>query len=258
MTVERIMAEHDFADAVRDTLAEHRAETTPLNTLKAVREKLGNEARHSSMMKPEDAGFLSPEPEQMGALSLIMTLVFRGVVTFAWPYLIVVALFTLFIGYQASLSGSIFFVAGMVALTLLIATLVLGLGVGFLFSRLRNKERTDEPDDSTPDFDVLTKVMEIENDGDNNHLAGISVMKPGLLRIMTLRLAFWVIGKMAQLQFKPGFLSDLGTIHFARWVLLPGTNKLLFFSNYSGSWESYLEDFVTKASGGLTGVWSNT
>jgi deferrochelatase/peroxidase EfeB len=39
---------------------------------------------------------------------------------------------------------------------------------------------------------------------------------------------------------------------------LPKTNKLLFFSNYGGSWESYLEDFITKASNGLTGVWSNT
>jgi deferrochelatase/peroxidase EfeB len=50
----------------------------------------------------------------------------------------------------------------------------------------------------------------------------------------------------------------LGTIHFARWVLIPGTNQLMFFSNFGGSWESYLEDFITQAHGGLTGVWSNT
>jgi hypothetical protein len=58
--------------------------------------------------------------------------------------------------------------------------------------------------------------------------------------------------------FKPGFLNTINTIHFARWVLLPGTDKLMFFSNYGGSWESYLEDFIAKASAGLTGVWSNT
>src|SRR5215510_12284519 len=46
--------------------------------------------------------------------------------------------------------------------------------------------------------------------------------------------------------------------HFAGWVLLPNTDKLLFFSNYGGSWGSYLEDFITKAANGLTGVWSNT
>ena len=75
---------------------------------------------------------------------------------------------------------------------------------------------------------------------------------------MTLRIAFWVIGQLAAQRFAPGYLGELGTIHFARWVLLPGTNKLLFFSNYGGSWESYLEDFITKATNGLTGVWSNT
>lgn len=83
-------------------------------------------------------------------------------------------------------------------------------------------------------------------------------MKPGLIRNLTLRIVLWYIDNSAPYRSRPGFLGELGTIHFARWVLLPGTNKLLFFSNYGGSWESYLEDFVTKAHAGLTGVWSNT
>ena len=58
--------------------------------------------------------------------------------------------------------------------------------------------------------------------------------------------------------YRPGFLSDIGTIHFARWVTVPGTHDLLFFSNFDASWESYLEDFITKAHAGLTGVWSNS
>ncbi|TIS78024.1 MAG: cytochrome, partial [Mesorhizobium sp.] len=71
-------------------------------------------------------------------------------------------------------------------------------------------------------------------------------------------LSFYLISISAQKVFKPGFLATINTIHFARWVLLPGTDKLMFFSNYGGSWESYLEDFIAKASEGLTGVWSNT
>ena len=78
-------------------------------------------------------------------------------------------------------------------------------------------------------------------------VAGVSVMKPGPLRGLTLRIAFWVIQQMAAKRFRPGFLGEIGTIHFARWVRLPKTNKLLFFSNYGGSWQSYLEDFITKA-----------
>ncbi len=58
--------------------------------------------------------------------------------------------------------------------------------------------------------------------------------------------------------FRPGFLSSINSIHFARWILVPGSDRLVFFSNYGGSWESYLEDFIAKAAKGLTGVWSNT
>ena len=32
----------------------------------------------------------------------------------------------------------------------------------------------------------------------------------------------------------------------------------MFCSNFDGSWESYLGDFIDKASVGLTGIWSNT
>src|SRR5436190_7773289 len=109
-----------------------------------------------------------------------------------------------------------------------------------------------------PERAVLSASIALENDGGQNHLFGISVMKPGWLRGLTLRLAYWVIAQLAATQFRPGFLGGIGTIHFARWILLPGTDKLLFLSNYGGSWESYLEDFITKASNGLTGVWSNT
>jgi len=35
-------------------------------------------------------------------------------------------------------------------------------------------------------------------------------------------------------------------------------HRLLFFSNYDGSWESYLGEFIDRAAYGLTAVWSNT
>lgn len=37
-----------------------------------------------------------------------------------------------------------------------------------------------------------------------------------------------------------------------------GEGDSSFFSNFDGSWESYLGDFVDKAATGLTAVWSNT
>ena len=48
------------------------------------------------------------------------------------------------------------------------------------------------------------------------------------------------------------------SIHFAHWHLIDGGRRLLFLSNYDGTWESYLGEFVDRAASGLTAVWSNT
>ncbi len=58
--------------------------------------------------------------------------------------------------------------------------------------------------------------------------------------------------------YREGFLGGISTIHAARWITIPGTRTLVFFSNFGGSWESYLEDFITRAHEGLTAVWSNS
>ena len=55
----------------------------------------------------------------------------------------------------------------------------------------------------------------------------------------------------------PGFLGKNGVIHFARWMRLPGTTQLLFWSNYDGTWESYVADFIADAPTGVTAIWSN-
>ena len=49
----------------------------------------------------------------------------------------------------------------------------------------------------------------------------------------------------------------MGTIHYARWFRLPGSEMMLFLANYDGSWQSYLEDFITKAHEGQSSVWSH-
>jgi hypothetical protein len=41
-------------------------------------------------------------------------------------------------------------------------------------------------------------------------------------------------------------------------VLIDNGRRLLFLSNYDGSWQNYLSEFIDQASVGLTGIWSNT
>jgi Dyp-type peroxidase family len=138
------------------------------------------------------------------------------------------------------------------------AELVVGLiAAAIAYVRFRRKEEDDVPDTRPPSATAVGDILARENRGEQNHLAAVSTMKPGMLRRLALRIVLWSIGVSAR-YYRPGTLQGIGTIHFARWILLPGTDKLLFFSNYSGSWESYLEDFIVRGHEGLTGVWSNT
>jgi deferrochelatase/peroxidase EfeB len=144
---------------------------------------------------------------------------------------------------------------GSVALAL---GVLVAVALGILYLSLRRKEASDWTSDAAPDPAVLHQILAVENRYAHNHMVSVTTIKPGLTRMITLRFAFWIIESLARLRFRPGFLGEIGTIHFARWVTLPGTRQLAFFSNYGGSWESYLEDFITLAHNGLTAIWSNT
>jgi cytochrome P450 len=52
-------------------------------------------------------------------------------------------------------------------------------------------------------------------------------------------------------------IAAISTIHFARWVLIDNGTRLLFTSNFDGTLDSYLDDFIDKASEGLDAIWSN-
>jgi hypothetical protein len=52
-----------------------------------------------------------------------------------------------------------------------------------------------------------------------------------------------------------GYLGSMRTIHFAHWAFVNNGSRLMFFSNFDHSWESYLDDFIEKAHGGLTLAW---
>lgn len=55
-----------------------------------------------------------------------------------------------------------------------------------------------------------------------------------------------------------GSLYGISTIHFARWVLIDDDRRLLFLSNYDGSWDSYIGDFTDKGYKGLDAAWMSS
>lgn len=128
------------------------------------------------------------------------------------------------------------------------------------YRRLRQDEDDDVPLDAEPSREQLDKVLDIEDREQyvQNHLSAISIMKKSWVRPTTLRFALWLIAESGARRSQPGYIDKIGTIHFARWLRLPKTDRLVFLSNYDGSWQSYLEDFIARLRAGLTSVWSNT
>jgi hypothetical protein len=57
--------------------------------------------------------------------------------------------------------------------------------------------------------------------------------------------------------YNRGHLTRVKTIHFARWVLLDDARRVFFASNYDGSLEAYMDDFINKVAWGLNLVFSN-
>lgn len=94
----------------------------------------------------------------------------------------------------------------------------------------------------------------------------ITPMKPW--KTWNLRLIFWLLGAYKPAQAN---LIQLKFIQFARWVIIPanrfpylgGSQKrdsmrydyLLFFSNFNGTWNQYIDAFSAVLSDGLNKIW---
>ncbi|MDQ1748604.1 MAG: hypothetical protein QOD07_2867 [Frankiaceae bacterium] len=144
--------------------------------------------------------------------------------------------------------------AGLLAVVLL--PVLLPLLIVFLVV-LRVKERGDPTAIPVPEADQVGLLLTREDRIVQNHMASLSLVKPGRFRRRTLRTVLWATSLIAGVSYK-GTLSGLDTLHFAHWVLIDDGQRLLFLTNYDGSWENYLDDFIDRAALGLTGIWSNT
>jgi hypothetical protein len=141
--------------------------------------------------------------------------------------------------------------------------LALAVLAGFvpLWIGLRRREKTDAEDSYGTMPAKTLRLVEREDLQVQNQLTHLVEVKPGRFRLLTLRTVLWAIDVLARYRYTAGDLGGLTTIHYARWVLIDDGDdckRLLFFSNYDGSWERYLGDFIDQAHVGLTGIWSNT
>jgi Dyp-type peroxidase family len=194
-----------------------------------------------------------------GIQSAIAFVASRDGLVLTVPVVALLALFGWLFGTYDPSPGYIWrFVGTGLRSILAMASVLMGIATAF-FLAIRRAEKSDWIDTGQAPLDHIAKIGQMEDAPGyaQNHILAVGEMKPGFLRACAHALALWGIRIIITFNYRPGFVINMGTIHYARWWRVPGTNKTAFYSNFDGSWESYLEDFITRARWGQTAVWSN-
>jgi deferrochelatase/peroxidase EfeB len=266
LTVGRILREAKLKARLSGLLAKQDTEQDgkldALERVDLIRKELAKDAELKDALTP--AIPVKPFAE-LALPGFALQLILSFLKTYLWPLGLVVLIYGVYSGVIAFLSRDGFWRILDATVTglwngLWVAVLLFLIVTAIAYGLLRRAEDNDSLEERPPSRVTNAAMFERENQRGyaQNHMISITQRKPGAIRWFTARLVFWAVGEFATRYYRPGFLSDVGTIHFARWVTTPGAPDVLFFSNYDSSWESYLEDFITRAHAGLTAVWSNS
>ncbi|MBA4354541.1 MAG: hypothetical protein C0409_07595 [Novosphingobium sp.] len=264
LSVTAIDRNRDIVERARDVIARQRAQSTlhgPQTLFCAVAEDLADTLGQIADREPPKLAFAETADApwlEYERTSESFSWIVRGL-AHAWQLLL------LGIAVPYAIALAVLICTGAPVLVALAGAIVPGLIataalIGLFAWALRADEAANTPVDRTPPASNLGRMMARENQPGivQNHMISITRLRRGKVRRWSLALAFSAIALIARMGvMRNGFLSTIGTIHAARWLVLPGTRQLVFCSNYDGSWESYLEDFITKAARGVTAVWSN-
>jgi len=144
-----------------------------------------------------------------------------------------------------------------VPLLLLLMLPLLVVASPFLIYQLRRREQSDQVIAPRPDSAHANRLADIEDHEVTNQFTAMGALKPGRFRLWLLRFLLWIINYSARHIYNHGRLARVSTIHFARWVFIDDKHRLVFCSNYDGSLEAYMDDFINKVAFGLNLVFSN-
>ena len=145
---------------------------------------------------------------------------------------------------------------GRPALVLVFAPILLLL-LPFLVILLRRHEKRDSPDSSRAPAEDIRRFRADEDFWVQNQIIAAGLFKRGLFRRFLANAILATTNYAVRHIYNRGSLSGLNTIHFARWTPLDGGQRMFFSSNYDGSLESYMNDFIDKAAWGLNAIFSN-
>jgi hypothetical protein len=134
---------------------------------------------------------------------------------------------------------------------------VILLGLPLWAYLLRCHEKADVARDITPDDAHVQALAAQEDHGVQNPFTSAGFLKPGPFRRFTGTLVLWGTNFLTRHVFNHASLIGVKTIHFARWIFIDQKRRVIFTSNYDGSLENYMDDFVDKIAWGLNASFSS-
>jgi len=144
-----------------------------------------------------------------------------------------------------------------VPLLLLLLSPLLLIYLPFFLILLRSHEKSDPQIAPRVNSAHADQLALLEDHDVTNQFTVIGTLKPGWFRRSTLVFVLWVVNYTTKHYYKRGRLARVSTIHFARWVFIDDKKRLVFASNYDGSLEGYMDDFINKVGFGLNLVFGN-
>ena len=112
---------------------------------------------------------------------------------------------------------------------------------------LRHYEKSEPEIIHRPEVDHILKLAALEDHDVTNQYTALGSVKPNRFRRGLFPVILWLIDYFARHVYQRGHLGRIRNIHFARWVFLDGKKRMIFASNYDGSHEAYMDDFINKA-----------
>ncbi len=117
--------------------------------------------------------------------------------------------------------------------------------------KLRRLEKANPVIAPRPTVERIETLSRYEERDITNPFSAMGSIQPGLFRRLLSSYLLWLIDWAGRHITTRGKLSRVRTIHAARWIYLDDKKRLYFASDYDGSHEAYMDDFVNKVAFGL-------
>lgn len=139
---------------------------------------------------------------------------------------------------------------------LLVGLCMLVIPVLGIFLLIRRAEIRDEVE-GVDDIVKAGVVAAQEDHQAQNQLTMQLPIKAGWLRWFLIKTVFKTGHYLTRYLWYKGKLAGIPSIHFARFLIDDENRRMQFFSNYDGSWESYLSDFLTTGALAVVPIWTH-